>query len=222
MPIIPTRRGLRILSFTKLDGAAFVSVVRKAAKTALGKGRIIPLKRVEGNLVSNSWEEHPDGRAYLTKLGEQAGTDARRATTAAAGRTAGSAKGRGASRRRHLVSSGGPSHLSRVVDIYATEVRPLEGRYYGWLRGLRDLACRGEWEKIPKEPQAFIRKLLRKLPRTAEQESAPAETPPRKGKARTRRAEAAVHPRLLSGASRLPKRFPRLCRSGTSGGYGST
>jgi hypothetical protein len=132
----------------------------------------------------------------------------------------------GTPRQEHLAAAEGrpdvSRDLARVVDIYATEVRPLEGRYYGWLRGLRDLACRGEWEKIPKEPQAFIRKLLRKLPRTAEQESAPAETPPRKGKARTRRAEAAVHPRLLSGASRLPKRFPRLCRSGTSGGYGST
>jgi hypothetical protein len=59
MPIIPTRRGLRVLNFTELDGAGFVSVVWKAAETALGKRRIVPLKRVEGDLVSNSWEEHP-------------------------------------------------------------------------------------------------------------------------------------------------------------------
>jgi hypothetical protein len=188
----------------------------------LGARRILPLKIVDGDLVSNPWKEHPNGEAYLQKLVEltfeellQLPPDELLAGTEGGGTHA-----------EHLAAAEGRPDVSRdfsrVVDIYATEVRPLEGRYYGWLRGLRDLACRGEWEKIPKELQAFIRKLLRKLPRTAEQESAPAETPPRKGKARTRRAEAAVHPRLLSGASRLPKRFPRLCRSGTSGGYGST
>jgi hypothetical protein len=212
---------LRILNFTELNGADFAGVILEAVTRTLGARRILPLRIVDGDLVSNLWskQEFANGEAYLEKLRR---INAGGVGATATGRTAGSIEGEGAQLQANLAASGGPSYLSRVVDIYATEVRPLEERYYEWFRGLRDLACRGEWEKIPKEPQAFIRKLLRKLPRTAEQESAPAETPPRKGKARTQRAEAAVHPRLLSGASRLPKRFPRLCRSGTSGGYGST
>jgi hypothetical protein len=214
---------LRILNFSKLDGAEFVGVIQRTVGTTLGEKRIFPLRIVEGDLVSNLWKERPYGEAYLQKL---VGTDVRGVTAAAARQTAGGTERVGTPRQEHLATSeerpAVSRDFSRVVDIYTTEVRPLEEQFYEWLRGLRDLACRGEWEKIPKELQAFIRKLLRKLPRTAEQESAPAETPPRKGKARTRRAEAAVHPRLLSGASRLPKRFPRLCRSGTSGGYGST
>jgi hypothetical protein len=214
---------LRILNFSKLDGIQFASVIAEAVETTLGARRILPLKIVEGDLVSKLWKESPYGEAYLQKL---VGTDVRGVTAVASRQTAGGTERVSTPRQEHLAAAEGrpavSRDFSRVVDIYATEVRPLEERFYEWLRGLRDLACRGEWEKIPKELQAFIRKLLRKLPRTAEQESAPAETPPRKGKARTRRAEAAVHPRLLSGASRLPKRFPRLCRSGTSGGYGST
>jgi hypothetical protein len=50
-----------------------------------------------------------------------------------------------------------------VVDIYATEVRPLEERYYEWFRGLRDLAREGKWEQIDPELQPFARKLLREL-----------------------------------------------------------
>jgi hypothetical protein len=184
LPIIPTRRGLRILNFSKLDGERFVGVVRRAAKTALGKRRIVPLKRVAGDLVSNSWEEHPDGRAYLTKLEGRTGDAARRATEAAAGRTAGSTKGRGTSRRRHLATSEGrpavSRDFSRVVDIYATEVLPLEERFYAWLRGLRDLAREGKWEQIDPELQPFARKLLRAL---RDQPAAPgaaatAEAPP--------------------------------------------
>jgi hypothetical protein len=71
-------------------------------------------------------------------------------------------------------------YLSRVVDIYATEVRPLEERYYEWLRGLRDLAREGKWEQIDPELRAFARKLLRVL---RDQPAAPgaaatAEAPP--------------------------------------------
>jgi hypothetical protein len=37
LPIIPTRRGLRILNFSELDGERFVGVIAKAAKTAFGR-----------------------------------------------------------------------------------------------------------------------------------------------------------------------------------------
>jgi len=131
MPIVPPRRGLRILNFTNLDGIKFASVIAEAVETTLGARRILPLKIVDGDLVSNLWKEHPDGEAYLQKL---AGADVRGAAAAAAERTAGSIKGKGTSRQEHLAASEGRPDFSRVVDIYATEVRPLEERYYGWLR----------------------------------------------------------------------------------------
>jgi hypothetical protein len=46
MPIILTRRGLRILNFSKLDGIQFASVIAEAVETTLGARRILPLKIV--------------------------------------------------------------------------------------------------------------------------------------------------------------------------------
>jgi hypothetical protein len=179
LPIIPTRRGLRILNFSKLDGAEFVGVIQKAVGKTLGERRILPLKRVEGDLVSNLWKEkdYANGEAYLQKL---VGTDVRGVAGAAARQTAGGTERVGTPRQEHLAASGGPSYLSRVVDIYATEVLPLEERYYEWLRGLRDLAREGKWEQIDPELQPFARKLLRAL---RDQPAAPgaaatAEAPP--------------------------------------------
>ena len=127
MPIVPPRRGLRILNFTNLDGIKFASVIAEAVETTLGARRILPLKIVDGDLVSNLWKEHPDGEAYLQKL---AGADVRGAAAAAAERTAGSIKGEGTSRQEHLAASEGRPDVSRdfsrVVDIYATEVRSFE------------------------------------------------------------------------------------------------
>jgi hypothetical protein len=163
LPIIPTRRGLRILNFSKLDGAEFVGVIQKTVGKTLGERRILPLKRVEGDLVSNLWKEkdYANGEAYLQKL---VGTDVRGVAGAAARQTAGGTERVGTPRQEHLAASGGPSNLSRVVDIYATEVRPLEERFYEWFRGLRDLAREGKWEQIDPELQPFARKLLRALP----------------------------------------------------------
>jgi hypothetical protein len=118
--------------------------------------------------------------AYLTKLEGRTGDAARGAAEAAAGRTAGSTKGEALHAEEHLAASDGRPDLSRVVDIYATEVRPLEERFYEWLRGLRDLAREGKWEQIDPELQPFARKLLRAL---RDQPAAPgaaatAEAPP--------------------------------------------
>ncbi len=165
LPIIPTRRGLRVLNFASdLDGAQFVGVIRQTVRKTLGERRILPLKRVEGDLVSNLWKENPYGEAYLQKL---VGTDVRGVTAAAARQTAGGTERVGTPRRRRLANSqkrpAVSGDFSRVVDIYATEVLPLEERYYGWFRELRDLAREGKWEQIDPELQPFVRKLLRVL-----------------------------------------------------------
>jgi hypothetical protein len=164
LPIIPTRRGLRILNFSNLDGTDFVGAIWEAVGKTLGERRIFPLKIVEGDLVSNLWKEHPYGEAYLQKL---VGTDVRGVTAAAARQTAGGTERVGTPRQEHLATSEGrpdvSGDFSRVADIYATEVRPLEERFYEWLRGLRDLAREGKWEQIDPELQPFARKLLRVL-----------------------------------------------------------
>ncbi len=80
MPIIPTRRGWRILNFSKLDGIQFASVIAEAVETTLGARRILPLKIVDGDLVSNPWKEHPMAKRTSQKL---AGIDVRGATAAA-------------------------------------------------------------------------------------------------------------------------------------------
>jgi hypothetical protein len=164
LPIIPTRRGLRILNFSKLDGAEFVGVIQKTVGKTFGERGIFPLKIVEGDLVSNLWKENPYGEAYLQKL---VGTDVRGVTAAASRQTAGGTERVGTPRQEHLAAAEGRPDVSRdfarVVDIYATEVRPLEERYYEWFRELRDLAREGKWEQIDPELQPFARKLLRVL-----------------------------------------------------------